>query len=202
MRIRGLTSFSVALVLSACGGGDPIVVVDNTVASVDVTANATTIAPGGTTQLTAIPKNVAGTAISGLTATWSSSNQAAATVSATGLVTGVANGNATITATVSGKSGTRAIIVATITPVQTANVQATVGSAFSPAQVDLTAGGTVTWQFASLAHNVTFSTTAAGTPANIPDTFDANVSRSFPTAGSFPYRCTIHAGMTGTIIVH
>jgi hypothetical protein len=66
-----------------------------------------------TTQLTATPKNAGGTPLIGRVVTWSSDNTAAATVSITGLVTGVAAGSATITATCETKTGTSAITVTT-----------------------------------------------------------------------------------------
>src|SRR3954466_5378340 len=107
IRLRQVTAAIATVFVASCGGGgttEP----DTTVASVSVTG-ATNIAPASSIQFTAIPRNAAGTAITGLTATWSSSANAVATVSAAGLVTGVANGTATITATISGKNGTRQI---------------------------------------------------------------------------------------------
>jgi plastocyanin len=200
IRLRQITAaaFATAFVIS-CGGGETTEP-DNTVASVSVTG-ATSIAPAGTTQLTATPKNAAGTALAGLTATWSTSASAVATVSATGLVTGVANGTATITATIAGVPGTRNITVQSITPVTSATV-AVQGQAFSPSQVDLTAGGQVTWNFQDqIDHNVTFDA-VAGAPSNIGNTSSGSQARTFATAGTFPYHCTIHAGMNGTIVVH
>jgi plastocyanin len=76
------------------------------------------------------------------------------------------------------------------------------GSAFAPPQVDIAAGGTVTWNFNdAIDHTVTFS--GSGTPANIPATSSGSVERTFPTAGTFPYFCMPHCsfGMTGTITV-
>ena len=64
-----------------------------------------------TQQLTATPRNNAGTAITGKTATWSSSNTAVATVSTSGLVTAQAAGQATITATIDGVAGTSTAVV-------------------------------------------------------------------------------------------
>lgn len=72
---------------------------------------------------------------------------------------------------------------------------------FSPADLTISAGGTVTWQFSETRHNVTFQ---GATPAggNIPDQ-DAgtSASRTFAAAGTYSYVCTRHSGMTGRITV-
>jgi plastocyanin len=47
---------------------------------------------------------------------------------------------------------------------------------------------------------VTF-TAATGVPADIATTANASVTRTFSTAGTFTYHCTIHPQMTGTVIV-
>lgn len=68
----------------------------------DITLNSSTISISGasTSQLTAT------TVPSGVTVSWSSSNTAVATVSSSGLVTGVGNGTATITASAGDMSAT------------------------------------------------------------------------------------------------
>ncbi len=71
---------------------------------------------------------------------------------------------------------------------------------FTPASVTVARGGTVTWTMGARPHNATFRGTA-GAPADVPTTTNASVSRTFATAGSFPYDCTLHDGMTGTVIV-
>ncbi len=200
--LRHITPLFFAALVASCGGGtepgDP-----NVIATVTLSSSATTIAPGTTVQMTATARNSAGTSITAPSAaTWSSSNQGTATVSTSGLVTAVANGTTTITATIAGISGTRGITVQTITPVAAATVAADASNSFSPAQVDLTVGGTVTWAFGPVEHNVTFNASGAGTPTNIGNTANANVSKTFTTAGSFPYQCTLHVGMQGTVIVH
>lgn len=58
------------------------------------------VANGSTMQLTQTSKAASGTTVAGTTATWTSSSNAIATVSATGLVTCVSSGTATITANV------------------------------------------------------------------------------------------------------
>src|SRR5213079_454088 len=59
------------------------------------------------------PKDASGNALTGRTITWSSSDNSVATVSSSGLVSGVVAGSATITATSEGQSGPSAI---TVTP--------------------------------------------------------------------------------------
>src|SRR2546426_506737 len=69
---------------------------------------------------------------------WSDLNAAIATVSATGLVTGVAAGAATITATSEGKSGTASVTVANV-PVASVTVSPTAPNMYVGGTVQLTA---------------------------------------------------------------
>ena len=87
-----------------------------TVTRVIVTPASATIQPSGTVQLTAQARDKRNKPVSGATFTWSSSNASVATVSSSGLVTGVAAGSATITATTAGVSGTSAITVTSPPP--------------------------------------------------------------------------------------
>ena len=89
---------------------------------VDVTPASATIAALATQQLTAVVKNANGETLtvqkavnegvlSSTGVTWTTSNAAKATVSASGLVTGVASGSCTITATLGTLTDTCAITV-------------------------------------------------------------------------------------------
>ncbi len=71
---------------------------------------------------------------------------------------------------------------------------------FAPASVEVVRGAVVTWSFGARAHNVIFGS-ATGAPANIDVTSNAQVARTFNTAGTFGYDCTLHAGMTGSVVV-
>jgi len=82
-----------------------------TVDSVVVSPALANVAVNGSLQLTATLLDSAGNTVNGPAVSWSSSNTAVATVSATGLVSGVVQGNATITAMSQGKSGSAAITV-------------------------------------------------------------------------------------------
>src|SRR5205823_3114290 len=86
------------------------------VATVTIAPATATVAAGQTSQLTAMTKDGAGAVITGRAVAWATSNAALATVSSTGLVTGVAvGGPVTITATSEGQNGTAAITV-TVAP--------------------------------------------------------------------------------------
>ncbi|HLX89830.1 MAG TPA: plastocyanin/azurin family copper-binding protein [Acidimicrobiales bacterium] len=68
---------------------------------------------------------------------------------------------------------------------------------FEPSKVTIHAGQTVEWQWADspVAHNVTFS--GFGTPTQA----DGTYFHTFDTAGTYTYRCTVHATMTGEVVV-
>ena len=110
---------SVALVLSCTEPQNPLLPLDPALAkggpsvkSVTVTPSSATIAVGGKVQLTASasPSKAGGSFI------WSTSNAAVATVSTSGLVTGVATGTATIRATSGTVSGSATISVGSSPP--------------------------------------------------------------------------------------
>ncbi len=71
--------------------------------------------------------------------------------------------------------------------------------AFSPAAVTVAVGETVTWTFTdSTAHTTTSDQGFwdSGTKLN-----GGTYSRAFTSAGTFPYHCTIHSHMRGTVRV-
>ncbi len=92
-------------------GTAAILVTNVPVASVTVSPATASVPAGQTVQLTATLKDANGNTLTGRTVTWSSDNTAVATVSGSGLVSGVAAGAATITATSEAKTGTSAITV-------------------------------------------------------------------------------------------
>jgi plastocyanin len=70
---------------------------------------------------------------------------------------------------------------------------------FSPTNVQVAVGTTVTWTWGSGAasHNVTFSDGASSGDKS----GGATYSRTFNTAGTYAYHCTIHPGMAGSVLV-
>ncbi|HEV8448247.1 MAG TPA: Ig-like domain-containing protein [Gemmatimonadaceae bacterium] len=92
-----------------------------------------TVFIGYTTQLSAVTKDGNGTVLTGRVVTWQSDNTSAATVDATGLVTGVAAGVANITATSEGKTNS-VTMVSMVAPVGSVVV--------APASDSVTTAGT------------------------------------------------------------
>jgi len=191
------------------GGGSSVTPPPNPVfTTLQVQPDSQTIfgAPGTQTQMSATPLDQLGHPMAGLgAATWSSSDETIATVNSSGLVTSVAlGGPVTISASLTSggvtKNGSGAVTVADIPLADT--VTATTGQQFQAPSVTIKAGGTVSWVFQSLAHTVTFNTpTPPGTPADINISVNTTVSRTFATAGTFNYHCSIHPGMTGVVNV-
>jgi plastocyanin len=172
--------------------------------SVAVTPSTPAVNVGATVQLSAQARDQNGNAMTGLpAASWSSSSNATATVSSSGLVTGIAAGQATITAAITSGGTTRASnATVTVSAPSSSNVVVTTpGESFAPRVVNVAPGSTVTWQFSGSRHNVTFGSLAP-TGGNIPDTDSGNsASRVFANAGTYDYQCTRHDGMTGQVIV-
>jgi uncharacterized protein YjdB len=103
--------------------GQVTVTVVPPVASVTVRLTAATIPVGATTTATATAFDDRGTSLTGRAVTWSSSAPAVATVSTSGVVTGVAAGTAIISATSEGRTGSVTITISA--PVSVASVSFT-----------------------------------------------------------------------------
>ncbi len=189
------------LVLSACGSGDATAPSSPaTVAAVSLNVTAAQLGVGQTLQLTATPLTGTGTVTSAVVS-WSSSAANVASVSATGLVTGVAVGTATVTASAGGRTGSAAIQVSGSGGGLPLAAEVTMpGNTFSPFLTTIAVGGTVTFRFGSVDHNVIFGA-VTGKPTDIQIIKNANVARTFSTKGLFPYDCTVHPGMSGQIEV-
>jgi len=112
------------------------------VTTVTVSPPSASVAVGSTSALQATVKDQSGNTMTGQTVTWSTSNGVAATVSSTGIVSGVAAGSATITASTAGVSGTSAITVTAGTPPPPVVTTVTV----APTSASVVAGATTTLQ--------------------------------------------------------
>jgi uncharacterized protein YjdB len=106
------------------------------VASVTVSLASGVIDTGRTTQATAVARDAKGIVLTGRSVVWSSSNVAAATVSSSGIVRGIALGNAAITAVVEGVPGSATVKVDSLSNTPAPTV-ATVSVAVSPASLSV-----------------------------------------------------------------
>lgn len=213
MRVLRLACAAVAV--TACGGGGdgggtqppP----PQQVASVAITqpSGAQTIGTCGTVNFVAQALNAQGGVVAGATINWTTSDASkVALSSSTGTSTtasGIGVGSSTIRATANNGTVQSNGVGVTVTgggAGASAEVTATASSTFSPSCVTITAGGTVSWTFVPVPdHNVKFTTSARPTGGDIGTTRNTTVSRTFPTAGNYPYHCDLHPGMTGTVIV-
>lgn len=174
-------------------------------ATLTATGPTAAMAIGASAQIQATARDARNASIAGATGvTYTTGDRTKVLVDNTGTLTAIAPGSTTVTATLTrdGVTSTSNVAVAVAAPAAgttQATVQATTSSTFTPATVNLSVGGTVNYSFASLDHNVVFQT--AGSPSDIPVTSNATVGRTFPTAGTYNYTCTLHAGMNGTVIV-
>lgn len=162
------------------------------------------MAIGATTTLQVSARDARNATIAGVTGTtFTTSDRAKALVDVGGVVTAIAPGSATITATLI-RDGVTATGTSTITvsspasAAATASVSATNANTFTPSTVTVRVGGSVAYSFSG-DHNVIFS--SAGSPADVPVTNSGTVNRTFLTAGTYNYTCSLHAGMNGSVLV-
>jgi trimeric autotransporter adhesin len=148
------------------------------VATVSVTPAAPALLVGATQQMTAVPRDAAGAALAGRAVSWTSASPAVATVSPSGMVTGVSVGTAVLTATIEGISGSATVTVSnapvasvTVSPTAVSlvegTVQALVATARDAAGAPL-AGRPITWSSSNpavvaVAASGVVSAVAAGT---------------------------------------
>jgi len=162
--------------------GTAVVSVSNVpVATVTVSPASASVVAGQTAQLAATTRDASGNVLTGRSIVWTSSNGSVATVSGSGLVTGVTAGSATITATSEGQSGSAAMTVTSPPPPSPATVtdlgisavtdssvtlsftEVTDGTG-SPASYDVRyAVGTISWGSATEVSRGTCATPVAGT---------------------------------------
>lgn len=103
------------------------------VASVSVSPTAPSLQVGSTVQLTAVTRDAGGNVLSGRAISWTSSNNAIASVNSNGLVSAVSAGSASVIASSEGQTATSSVTVTAI-PVASVTV--------SPATSNLQPGGT------------------------------------------------------------
>lgn len=66
---------------------------------------------------------------------------------------------------------------------------------FGPESLNVAVGETVTWRFVEGTHNVVFDDDESDVLSS------GTWQRTFDATGTFDYECTLHRGMTGTVVV-
>jgi plastocyanin len=161
-------------------------------------ATAISLFAGGTEQLSATALDGSGGTVANPPATaWQSANTAVATVSPTGLVTAVANGQTDVTATIGGRKGTTRVTVGAAPLTAVVDMP---GNTFAPFTTTIRVNGIVSFRFPATAHNVIFKP-GAGKPPDIQSESNVTITRTFSTLGTFAYDCTLHNGMSGEVVV-
>ena len=84
-------------------------------------------------------------------------------------------------------------------PANTINASSSL--AFTPGTLTVNAGETITFAIGSVAHTVVFDNRNAATPTDIAENANVSIQRTFSTAGTYNYHCSIHPFMTGTVVV-
>ncbi len=172
-----LGALTAAALLAGCGGGGGGGG-EKTLTAVAITPTPIAIAPGGTLQLKATGTySDASTEDLTATSTWSSSSTTVATVSTSGLLTGVAAGATTVTARSSGVSGTQAATVSgpavvslTVTPTSSditrngAAVPLTAMATFSDSPTPVDVSSRATWTTSPAGQLVISSSGSATAP--------------------------------------
>jgi len=195
--MRRMTGLLLGVLATACGGDGPTT--SDGIGSVQMNANAITLFAGQTEQLAAAARDAGGQPVAGApAATWSSGNNAIATVTQAGVVTAVANGQTDVIATIGSKRGTTRVTVGQPPTSVTVSMP---GNSFTPFTSTVKLGGVVRFEFPQTAHNVVFDP-KTGAPQDIAvPVSNQTISRTFTVAGLFAYDCTLHDGMQGEVNV-
>lgn len=204
-------ALTLMVLVAACSGGDDDGGMmgppgDQVLTSITTNITTATLVAGEVASITVTALDQDNQPISSPgTPTFTSSAPAVANVDGVGTLVGFSEGSAEITVSLTRSGVTKtAVITANVTgtlPTQATVIAGSSANTFTPPVLAIGAGGSVTWSFGQLEHTVTFSG-GSGAPANIGSGISQQVTRTFATAGSFSYVCTIHAGMAGRVIVH
>ncbi len=212
MKVVHLTLSLSLLTMMACGGGGgsstpttPITPVAQKLATIRLPAASLSLAAGAITTLAPVALDASGATIAGAAGySYTSGTTTVAEAQASGNVIGISAGSSLITVSLT-RDGVTATATTTVAVTGTLPATATVAAGasdrtFTPPTIVVARNASVTYSFGALTHNVAFRT-ATGAPTDVPNSASTTVARVFPTAGDFAYDCTLHAGMTGMVMV-
>lgn len=192
---------------------------DNTPAAITIVGGnnqSATVGQGLPNALVVRVANASNQALNGVAVTWTVTQGGGTLASAqnqtntqgqasNGYTVGSNPGANTITAAIQSNPSLNVLFNATANAVgSSANIGVS-GLTFSPSDVTIATGGTVTWAWSTgaVTHNVTWD---AGTPAASATSGTVTYQQTFANAGSYAFYCSIHGGpggvgMSGTVTV-
>jgi uncharacterized protein YjdB len=177
--------------------GSLSVTVSQVATSATISPTSTAVAQGLILSFTATARDARGNVVPGQV-TWSSSNNAIASINASGIATGVAAGGpVTITATVAGFTPTAQLWTAAVYPWDFGD---------NGQMISITRGQYVSWRnttaTASMRHSVVADDGSFSTPLLAQNEVSAPIQINL-SAGPYGYHCNPHAGsMRGTMTVN
>ena len=177
--------------VTGCGSSITTTTTTKSLNSISITPPNPSIAVNATEQFTATGNYSDGsTANLSTSVTWTSSNQAFATMSGTGIATGLAAGSSTITASVSGVTGSTSLTV-------TAAAVTVTSIAVSPTSPSITAGATQQFTGTATYSNGTTGALTSGVTWTSSNTTAATVSSTGLATGVAAGTSTIKATADG-----
>lgn len=216
MQVNRLAFLVVTSALLGCGGGGsddggttgppPPPGNQQTLGSISTNVTTINIGAGNTQTITVSAFDTQNAVIANPgTPTFTVAQSAIAEVDGQGVVLALSQGvtavNVSLTMGAVTKTATVSVSVSGTLPSDASVIASSGDYVFTPKNVAILRGGSVTWTFGALEHTVTFTNTS-GAPASISTGgYSTAVSRTFGSAGNFAYTCTIHAGMSGQVVV-
>ena len=216
MQVNRLAFLVVTSALLGCGGGGsddggttgppPPPGNQHTLGSISTNVTTINIGAGNTQTITVSAFDTQNAVIANPgTPTFTVAQAAIAEVDGQGVVLALSQGvtavNVSLTMGAVTKTATVSVSVSGTLPSDASVIASSGDYVFTPKNVAILRGGSVTWTFGALEHTVTFTNTS-GAPASISTGgYSTAVSRTFGSAGNFAYTCTIHAGMSGQVVV-
>ncbi|MBC7894965.1 MAG: Ig-like domain-containing protein [Cytophagaceae bacterium] len=187
----GAGQATITATVEGVAGSASVTVVPTPVFAVIISPRTPVITAGETVQLSAVAQDAIGRPLSGRTVTWTANHPALATVSTTGLVTGVGSGTAGITASSEGKQDVISVRIRSLDAPTISTSSPTQWTPGSPATITGTNFSTIASENEVLVNSVKATVTASTA---------TTISFSVPVASLLP--CTPTGPVPVSVVVN